>query len=153
MRILDATCSNRGIWFIKDFPGCTYIDIRPEVKPDRVEDCRHTTFPDEEFDLIVFDPPHMNIGESSGKVLKYGVFKTAEIINLIPAAFAEFDRILKDNGLILFKWNTHHIKLPRVLALIPKSFIPLFGQRVSLRTKFSSQTYWICIIKQEANRR
>lgn len=151
MRILDATCSNRGMWYIKDFPGATYIDIRPEVNPDRVEDCRHTSFPDKEFDLIVFDPPHMNIGEGSYKVLKYGVFKTSEILNLVPAAFAEFDRILKDEGFVLFKWNTHHIKLSRVLALLPKSFSPLFGQQVSLRTKHSSQTYWVCLLKCRHN--
>lgn len=147
MRILDATCSNRAMWFIKDFPDCSYIDIRPEVQPDRVEDCRHTSFPAGEFDLIVFDPPHLNMGAKSEMAKLYGHFTTASIINLVAEAFVEFNRVLKSSGFVLFKWNNHDIKLARVLKLIPSNFLPLFGQQVSYRTKHSSQTYWVCIIK------
>jgi hypothetical protein len=58
MKILDATCGYRGIWFNKKQKDTIFIDIRPEVNPDIVMDCTKTTFIDKEFDLIVFDPPH-----------------------------------------------------------------------------------------------
>lgn len=34
------------------------VDIRPEVKPDIVADCRHVPLPDESFDWIMADPPY-----------------------------------------------------------------------------------------------
>ena len=147
MRILDATCSTRSMWFDKQFPDCTYIDIREEVEPDKVMDCRHTDFPAGEFDLILFDPPHLNMGKTSIMAQHYGHFTTAEILNLIAEAFIEFARILKPDRLVLLKWNNHDIKLERILKLIPSNFKPLFGQSVAYRTKHSSQTYWVSILK------
>jgi 23S rRNA G2069 N7-methylase RlmK/C1962 C5-methylase RlmI len=58
MKILDATCGNRGIWFNKQQKDTIFIDIRPDCFPDRVMDLRKTDFPDKTFDLIIFDPPH-----------------------------------------------------------------------------------------------
>jgi hypothetical protein len=34
------------------------VDIRPEVNPDVVSDCRDTPFPDRSFDVIMADPPY-----------------------------------------------------------------------------------------------
>lgn len=88
MRILDATCSTRSMWFIKDCPFATYIDIRPEVKPDKVEDCRHTSFPAGEFSLIFASVSNVSIGSlltlcfSSALFLVFG--------NMLPCHFYFF---------------------------------------------------------------
>lgn len=34
------------------------VDIRPEMKPDIVADCRNVPLPDESFDFIMVDPPY-----------------------------------------------------------------------------------------------
>lgn len=36
----------------------TRVDIRPEMKPDIVADCRNVPLPDESFDFILADPPY-----------------------------------------------------------------------------------------------
>jgi SAM-dependent methyltransferase len=149
MRILDATCGKRGIWFDKKCPLATYIDIRAEVEPDMVMDCTKTSFADKTFDLIVFDPPHMVCGPKSDMAQRYGHFLTADILRLIEEAFIEFHRILKDEGFVLFKWNDHDITLERILTLIHPPFAPLFGQKTAHRTKHSSATYWMCLVKAD----
>lgn len=149
MKILDATAGNRAMWFDKNCPLATFIDVRPEVKPDRVEDCTNTSFPERIFDLVVFDPPHVNCGASSSMGKTYGHFTTAQIKELCRKAFAEFYRVLKDGGFVIFKWNDHDTKLDTVLSLATPFLSPLFGQRVATRTKHSSSTYWVCLCKSD----
>jgi tRNA G10 N-methylase Trm11 len=138
LRILDATAGNRGIWFNKNHPLATYIDINPKVKPDIVMDCTKTCFPDKTFDLIVFDPPHIGSSSQNKGIIttRYGHLRANEIRRLIYNAFKEFNRILKDGGFVLFKWNDHDQKLDKILGLV-EDFEPLFGQRVAIRTKHS----------------
>lgn len=69
-KILDACCGSRMFWFDKHNPYTTYMDIRKEyeklptghvidVNPDIIGDFRDMPFDDNEFDLVVFDPPHL----------------------------------------------------------------------------------------------
>ena len=150
MKILDACCSKRAFWVNKHHPDATYIDIRPEVNPDRIMDCRNTSFPDKTFDLIVFDPPHVALSESNKGIFakKYGTITAKEIRILVHEAFVEFKRILKDDGFVVFKWNTHDQKLKTILPLI-SGFEILFGQLTTQRTKHSSQTFWFTLKKGE----
>jgi tRNA G10 N-methylase Trm11 len=147
MRILDATCSRRAMWYDKHESHTTYIDIRQEVHPDIVCDCTATPFSDKTFDLIVFDPPHKDSGPGLIFYKRYGTIKRKDIPLLITQSFCEFHRILTDEGIVLFKWNSHEVKLNDVLYYTRYWFTPLFGQQVSLRTKHSSQTYWVTLIK------
>lgn len=58
--ILDATAGYRMMWFNKQHPNCIYLDQRPECEPDIVGDFRDLKqFADENFRLIIFDPPHI----------------------------------------------------------------------------------------------
>lgn len=73
IRILDACCGSRMFWWDKTEPHTTFMDIRQEnrditngsitkhvtVNPDVIADFRHMPFPDNHFDLVVFDPPHL----------------------------------------------------------------------------------------------
>ena len=147
MKILDATCGSRAFWFDKHQKDTTFIDIRPEVNPDIVMDCTKTTFEDRSFDLIVFDPPHCSIPNGKGIFSeKYGNFSAQQIRDLIKNAFKEFHRILKDEGFVIFKWNTHDQKLKTILPLI-EGFELLFGQKTAIRTKHASSTYWFTLKK------
>ena len=40
MKILDLSAGNRAVWFDKNYPGATYVDIRPDVNPSVVADSR-----------------------------------------------------------------------------------------------------------------
>jgi len=150
LKILDATAGFRGIWFDKNEEHTIYIDVRKEVNPDYVMDCTKTNFPDKFFDLIVFDPPHIGTTPNNkglmGKRYHNGL-RAKEIRELIRNASKEFFRILKDNGFLIFKWNDHDQKLSKILPLL-EDFKPLFGHKVAIRTKHSSSTYYVVLIKK-----
>jgi len=99
MMILDATCGKRMMWFNKFYKDCVYMDIRREVGPDLVADFRMLPFPDETFDLIVFDPPHTITGHGIFR-RKFGGLQSDTIhIDLYRAA-KELFRVLKPNGFL-----------------------------------------------------
>jgi hypothetical protein len=150
MKILDATAGNRAIWFQKDYPDATFIDLRTEgVDPRNVPmDCRHTDFRDGEFDLVIFDPPHMTCGPASAMAARYGHYLTAEIRELVGVAFVEFHRVLKLDGLVAFKWNDHDTSLDSILAPVT-GFDRLVGVPTATRTKHSSTTYWVLMRRVE----
>ena len=160
MKILDATCGTRTAWLRKHDPDTTYIDIRPEVKPDIVMDATHTTFQDKTFDIILFDPPHRRFSPNPREIFDshkkganyayiYGSFTTSYIKSFISAAFAEFFRILKDDGLVFFKWNTLAIPLDKILPMAV-DFYPIFGQNFNKISKH--ETVWLCMRKDPQRR-
>jgi tRNA G10 N-methylase Trm11 len=129
MKILDATCGTRSIWF----PGerknkdTIYIDIRPEVKPDIVCSATATPFEQKTFDMIIFDPPFRQFGKNSIFGKKYSVMSKSDINIFIKDAFWEFARILKDDGVVVFKWGTYSdLGLYKVLKLA-HGFVPMLG--------------------------
>lgn len=114
------------------------------MEPDFVCDTRQ--IPDEVGDgytLIVYDPPHLNMGPTSDVGKRYGHFTTFDILDAIKQTSAEAHRISVPGALMAFKWNTHDIKLPRVLNLMANHWEPLFGHV----TKFGhrSQTFWVML--------
>ena len=82
-QILDACCGSRMFWFDKEHPATVFMDNRSfaktlcdgrrfEVKPDLIADFREIPFPDESFQLVVFDPPHLcSAGKTSWLGIKY----------------------------------------------------------------------------------
>lgn len=141
MKILDLSAGNRAIWFNKKHPMTTYLDKRESVNPDIICDTR--SMPSVEsgiYDLIVFDPPHMNCGPNSNMSKVYGYHSTAEILDLIKKTAIEAHRVSKDGALMALKWNNHDIKLQRVFDLMPQ-WEPLFGHLTKDGPR--SQTYWV----------
>lgn len=58
MKILDACCGSKMFWFDKE-------------NPDVIGDFRNMQFSNDEFDLVVFDPPHLvKAGDKSWLVKK-----------------------------------------------------------------------------------
>ena len=89
--ILDMTCGSRMMWHQKSNPDTIYGDLRVEshtlsdgrrvdIKPDIRFDYRALPFPDDTFDLVNFDPPHLTrAGETGWMRQKYGVLFTTWI--------------------------------------------------------------------------
>ena len=90
MKILDMSAGKRAIWFDKQNPLVTFIDIREEVKPDIVADSRRLSIEvGDNYDLIVFDPPHVNFGKNAEMSKTYGWHTTEEIRDIISKTAAE----------------------------------------------------------------
>lgn len=143
MKILDLSSGNRAIWFDKKNPLCTFLDIRESVNPDHVCDTKDLKFlHGNVYDLVVWDPPHLNFGANSNMSKCYGYFTTAEILETIEKTSLQLWDITNEKSLMALKWNDHSIKLTRVLWLI-KGWTPLFGNRVSKNKR--SQTYWVLL--------
>lgn len=153
-KILDACCGSRMFWFDKENPLVTFMDKREcyeelksghiiNVNPDVLADFRNMPFQDNEFDLVVFDPPHLiKAGENSWLAKKYGKLDSTWKHD-IKEGFNECMRVLKTNGTLIFKWNEEQIKLKDVLATI--DFKPLFGNK-------RAKTHWLVFIKLEENK-
>jgi SAM-dependent methyltransferase len=150
-RILDATAGSRMIWFDKQNEDTLYMDNRQltdilcdgrtlNISPDIIADFREMPFPDESFYLVVFDPPHLRkAGENSWLAKKYGVLSDNWQEDL-RQGFRECMRVLKPNGVLVFKWGEEQIRLSEVLKAIGQK--PLFGNR-------RSKTHWMVFMKEE----
>jgi SAM-dependent methyltransferase len=138
--VLDVCCGGRMFWFNKHHPDALYLDIGIvatiklsngatfNVQPDEVMDFRALDLPSNSFSLVVFDPPHVaRAGAKSFLANKYGYLDKDTWREDIRKGFKECLRVLKPDGVLVFKWNECHIPLKDVLALAPKE--PLFGQR------------------------
>ena len=149
MKILDLSAGHRAIWFDKEHPDCTFIDIRPEVAPSIVADSRALD-PQvgEGYDLIVFDPPHANYGQNSRLAKNYGYHKTLEIRDLVRRSSKEAARVAKPGALMVFKWNTHDQPLGNILSLLPE-WEPLVGTPMVSRRASGSLTYWVLLRRRE----
>lgn len=154
-KILDACCGGRMFWFNKENPAAVYMDNRVYeedlcngqhfvVKPDVVGDFRDMPFDDETFSLVVFDPPHLlRAGEKSWLAKKYGRINEKTWRTDLKEGFEECFRVLKTNGILIFKWNETDIKTSEIIKLSP--IPPLFGHRSGKHHK----TQWFCFMKTE----
>lgn len=147
MRILDLSAGHRAIWFRKDHPFAVYLDKRPEVEPTIVCDTRE--IPESAgsgFNLVCWDPPHMNCGPNSNMSKVYGYHSTAEILDTIQRTGSEAHRVTAPDALMAFKWNNHDIRLDRVFKLLP-GWEPLFGHLTKDGPR--SQTYWVMLLRKD----
>ena len=152
MKILDVCCGSRMFWFDKNNKNTVYMDNRKfegvlcdgrelKVNPDVVGDFRKIPYPDNKFNLVIFDPPHLiRAGENSWTAKKYGKLDPETWKNDIEQGFNECMRVLKVNGVLVFKWSEEQIKLKSILDVI--DYKPLFGNR-------RSKTHWLVFMKLE----
>lgn len=137
--ILDACCGSRMFWYRRNHPAVLYMDNREMetrlcdgrrliVKPDLVGDFRCMPFEDNSFSLVVFDPPHLiHAGEKSWLRAKYGVLNKETWREDLRIGFSECWRVLKDKGVLVFKWSEDQIPFRDIEPLFPVT--PLFGDR------------------------
>lgn len=151
--ILDVCCGPKMFWFDKNNPYVVFCDKRTlekqeyypkryiEISPDVVCDFTNLPFRDQQFKLVVFDPPHLlRASEKSWIALKYGKLEKnwAQMIN---DGFEECMRVLDDYGVLIFKWSEVQINLKQILESI--DYTPLFGHRGGKNDK----THWLCFMK------
>lgn len=153
--VLDPACGGRMFWFDKSDSRVLFGDVRDEswelcdgrrfeVKPDMLMDYRDLPFPDETFRMVVLDPPHLrNAGETSYMAQKYGCLDQETWQTDIKTMFSECFRVLKEHGVLIFKWNETQIPVSQILKLTDHK--PLFGNKQPNRTG----THWIVFIKKD----
>lgn len=158
-KILDPCCGSRMFWFDKNHPDAVYGDIRREetelcdgrtltVSPDVELDFRNLPYRDEEFKLVVFDPPHLKrAGDKSWMKAKYGILSALTWKDDIRQGFAECFRVLATDGVLIFKWNETQIKVSEILPLTDEK--PLFGHPSGKK----GGTHWICFMKNNSQRK
>lgn len=144
-------------WFDKKHPDVLYVDKRvtkPHIVgkgkdartrsclPDIVMDFRNLKFPNQSFSLVVFDPPHFtSLGENSYTAQTYGRLDKKTWREDIAKGFSECFRVLKRDGVLIFKWNEYDVLLKDVLALTTVK--PLFGHPSGKMQK----THWVAFMK------
>lgn len=155
--ILDACCGGKMFWFDKGNKDVLFTDIRREefttgdgenkrnrkVLPDQIEDFRCMSHEDETFRMVVFDPPHLFVGENSYMGRIYGRLNRETWKDDIRKGFAECFRVLKPGGFLVFKWNEYDVPLREILSLAQRK--PLFGHPSGKAQK----THWVCFMKDE----
>ena len=138
-KILDPCCGSKMFWFDRNNPDVEFCDIRKldktefypgryiEINPDTICDFTNLPFQDNEFYLVVFDPPHLKqAGDTAYMNIKYGKLSGDWKI-MLSKGFDECMRVLKLNGVLIFKWSEVQIKLSEILPLFSKN--PLFGNK------------------------
>jgi len=147
---LDPCCGGRMFYFDKDTPDVLFCDNRMwsgelcdgrrfDVDPDVIADVTELPFDDRAFPLVVFDPPHLTVGDG-WQVRKYGKLPS-DWKAWMTKAFAECWRVLAINGTLVFKWYEYRIPIGEVLECAPCA--PLFGNR----RPHSSKTHWLVFFK------
>ncbi|EPE3084148.1 class I SAM-dependent methyltransferase [Morganella morganii] len=154
--ILDMCCGSRMFYFDKENPNVLFCDIRRErhilcdgreldINPDVIADFRNLPFPDKSFEMVIFDPPHLvRAGENGWQRKKYGALDKESWRDDLSKGFGEAMRVLKPNGILIFKWNETQIKTSEVLALT--DYKPVFGHPSGKR----SNTHWVTFMKEAA---
>lgn len=158
-KILDVTCGCRSIWFNKNHPAAIYCDKRKEtytgiwastkskserqcvVNPDVQCDFTNLPFEDNLFSLVIFDPPHLTgAKETAWLVKKYGKLDDSWP-QMLHDGFQECMRVLKPDGVLIFKWSEYDIPAEKVWKAIGQK--PLFGHHSGKKSK----TFWACFMK------
>lgn len=127
--ILDACCGGRHMWIEKNFEEAVFMDIRSvesgtielqpnwNVSPDIIASYLDMPFDDETFRLVIWDIPHaINLKGIMG--MKYGELGDKWKEEL-PVGFAECMRVLKKQGVLIFKFNDVSISFKEILSLFP----------------------------------
>ena len=153
--ILDVCCGGRMFYFDKQDERVLFCDNRNfkttlcdgrqfAVKPDIVCDFAQLPFKDNTYKVVVFDPPHiLKIGENSWTAKKYGKLPN-DWKEMLQKGFKECFRVLKPNGVLIFKWSEVDIKVSEILKLTEQK--PVFGHKSGRLNK----THWICFMKGES---
>lgn len=160
-KVLDPCCGSRMMWIDKKNPDAIFGDCRHEtitvtdhsqgnksgtrelhIEPDTILDFRALPYPDASFPLVVFDPPHLvHAGPRSWLAAKYGKLSDNWQDDL-HKGFVECLRVLKPDGVLIFKWNETQIKVREVWELAP--ITPLFGHPSGRK----GLTHWLVFMKK-----
>ena len=107
-RILDVTYNRGAMW--KNTPyRPTTMDIDRRFDVDRHGDCRFIPWPDESFDVIAFDPPHLPRScsqpnsDADVKRTRFGVSEGEDVSEMFEPFLREARRVLAKRGIVIAK--------------------------------------------------
>lgn len=152
-KILDPASGSRMFYFNKKDERVIFGDIRNEnhvlsdgrqlhINPDVLMDFRDMPFDDEQFRLVIFDPPHLLYpSPNSWMAKKYGRLDKDNWREDLHKGFSESFRVLEPFGILVFKWNENDIPLKEILALTDQ--VPIAGH-ISGK---ASKTHWVLFMK------
>lgn len=148
--ILDVCCGSRMFYYDRKNENVLFCDNRIldtilcdgrelHVSPDQIEDFRNLSFPDNHFDAVIYDPPHLKqCGTKSWLALKYGKLPKEGYREYVTKGFCECFRVLKPGHLLIFKWNEEQIPFKEITKNFPLE--PLMGDR-------RGKTRWVTYFK------
>lgn len=135
MKILDATAGFKGIWYQKNHPFVT-------------SEWKDAPFPNNHFDMVIFDPPHLikkEVIKECSLHKSYGYLKEKTWKQEIKQGVRKLFDVLKPNGVFIFKWCENSIKVEEVIKLFP--YKPMFG--INTKSKGHTANWWILFIKHK----
>ena len=156
-KVVDVCCGPKGMWFDKQDKRVLFLDKRSEthylkypsgnytevIAPDEIGNFTDIKQPDNSFYLVVFDPPHIKRSGPDGRMtIRYGFLENNWEV-MLKKGFSECFRILKPNGILIFKWCEVQFPLKKILTLTTEK--PLFGHK----TGKQAQTHWVVFIKKQ----
>lgn len=151
--ILDPCCGGRMFYFEKNHPNILYLDKRSEVvemkdrgairtlniEPDYIADFTNLDEPNNSFNFVVFDPPHLiNCGKNSWLAKKYGKLDKYSWQETLSKGLSECLRVVKPGCVVAMKWSERDIKTTELLKILPQQ--PAFGDK-------SGMTRWLFFVK------
>ncbi|MDF7681236.1 class I SAM-dependent methyltransferase [Enterobacteriaceae bacterium ESL0689] len=151
--VLDVCCGSRMFWHDKSDSRAIFSDIRAEqhtlcdgrklvISPDIIADFKSLPFANASFPVVVFDPPHLvRVGDNAWMGKKYGRLNKDTWRDDLRAGFKEAFRVLRPQGVLIFKWNETQIPVNQILALTSEKPI------ISQRTGKNDKTHWIIFIR------
>lgn len=160
--VLDVCCGSRMFYSDRNDLRVLFGDIRSErhylpdvssvgecrtleIRPDAQFDFRALPFAGGSFPVVVFDPPHLvRAGKKSWLALKYGILGEKWTDDL-AAGFKECFRVLRPNGVLIFKWAEIQIPLSKIIPLAAAT--PVIVQRMPR----SIGTHWAIFIKEKCH--
>lgn len=126
MKILDACCGGKMFWYEKNLDFVDFQDNR-ELQTELCDGRKFSVKPD-------------FIGDTGWIILKYGKLPS-EWLLWIERAFKECFRVLKNDGVLILKWNSEQIPFAEVVKLSP--YKPIFGDK-------RAKTRWTVFVKNVA---
>lgn len=156
--VIDVCCGSRMFWFDRNDQRAIFMDNRREshvlkdktskhgsrvleINPDVIGDFTNLAWPANCFALVVFDPPHLiRAGKSGWQAKKYGRLE-GDWRQMLTKGFEECFRVLRPEGVLVFKWNEHDVPVSSILTLTEHR--PLIGQRCGK----SAKTHWLIFMK------
>jgi len=166
MKILDATCGTKAMWFNKNHPLVTYLDKRSgnfiyqnrnqkttiKINPNVVGDFTKLEFDNNCFDMVLFDPPHIvqNKPDSSKCMAYYSYLPSDKWQSILQKGINELFRVLKPQGVFIFKWAERAKPIKDIVKLFP--YPPIFGNRTwKANPSKSNEVYWLVFLKYNVN--
>ncbi len=121
------------------------------INPDIISEWKNAPFPDNYFDMVIFDPPHLiqkHEHKECSLAKEYGHLDAKTYKREIKEGVDKLFKILKPEGIFILKWCENCVKVEEIIKLIP--YPPLFGSNT--KSKGHTANFWIVFLKYNLNK-